>query len=109
MRQSRGRILLRDNGLLLACLGLFVVFFFGMMVSGAAVYNQEQQEHGSQEQVSVLKYLTTGEFVEATFENWESEFLQMDTAIARSRCGATSRHRNSGSSRCRTGRASSSP
>ena len=33
--------------------------------------------HGSREQVSVLKYLSTGDFVEATFENWESEFLQM--------------------------------
>src|SRR5688500_5203258 len=48
-----------------------------MIVSGAATYNQEQQEHGSTEQVSVLSYLTTGDFVEATFENWESEFLQM--------------------------------
>jgi hypothetical protein len=27
--------------------------------------------------VSVLQFLATGEFVEATFENWESEFLQM--------------------------------
>jgi hypothetical protein len=68
---------LHNNGLLLACLGLFAVFFAGMAVSGAATYNQEQQEHGSQEQVSVLGYLTTGDFVEATFENWESEFLQM--------------------------------
>jgi len=48
-----------------------------MVVSGAATYNQEQQEHGSQEQISVFTYLTTGDFVEATFENWESEFLQM--------------------------------
>jgi hypothetical protein len=68
---------LHNNGLLLACLGLFAVFFIGMVVSGAATYNQEQQEHGSQEQVSVLTYLSTGDFVEATFENWESEFLQM--------------------------------
>jgi hypothetical protein len=71
------RDLFRNNGLLIACLGLFAVFFVGMVVSGAAAYNQEQREHGSQEQVSVLKYLTTGDFVEATFENWESEFLQM--------------------------------
>jgi len=69
--------LLRDNGLVLACLGLFGVFFVGMIVSGAATYNQEQLEHGSHEQLSVLGYLTTGDFVEATFENWESEFLQM--------------------------------
>jgi hypothetical protein len=68
---------LHNNGLLLACLGLFAVFFVGMVLSGTATYNQEQQEHGSQEQVSVLGYLTTGDFIEATFENWESEFLQM--------------------------------
>jgi hypothetical protein len=45
----------------------------GMIISGTATYNQEQQEHGSREQLSVLKYLSTGDFVEATFENWESE------------------------------------
>ena len=73
----RAPALLRDNGLLLACLGLFAIFFAGMIISGTATYNQEQQEHGSREQVSVLKYLSTGDFVEATFENWESEFLQM--------------------------------
>jgi hypothetical protein len=69
--------LVQNNGLLLACLGLFAVFFVGMIVSGAATYNQEQQEHGSAEQLSVWGYLRTGDFVEATFENWESEFLQM--------------------------------
>src|SRR6476659_11424649 len=78
MSQSRrAPTLLRDNGLLLACLGLFAVFFAGMIISGTASYNQEQQEHGSREQISVLSYLSTGDFVEATFENWESEFLQM--------------------------------
>jgi hypothetical protein len=78
MTQRRSaRVFLHENGLLLACLGLFAVFFLGMIVSGAATYNQEQQEHGSHEQISIVKYLTTGEFVEATFENWESEFLQM--------------------------------
>jgi hypothetical protein len=75
------RDLIRQNGLLLACLGLFAVFFLGMIVSGAATYNQEQAEHGSSEQVSVLQYLQTGDFVEATFENWESEFLQMGMYI----------------------------
>jgi hypothetical protein len=77
----RSRTLLRNNGLLLACLGLFAVFFAGMVVSGTATYNQQQREHGSHEQISVLQYLTTGDFVEATFENWESEFLQMGMYI----------------------------
>jgi hypothetical protein len=75
--QSSRPVVLYNNGLLFACLGLFAVFFIGMVLSGAATYNQEQQEQGSPEQVSVLTYLTTGDFVEATFENWESEFLQM--------------------------------
>jgi hypothetical protein len=69
--------IVRENGLLLACVGLFALFFLGMIVSGAATYNEEQTEHGSSEQLSVLQYLSTGDFVEATFENWESEFLQM--------------------------------
>jgi hypothetical protein len=76
-QQSRLPQLVHNNGLLLTCLALFAVFFVGMIFSGAATYNQEQQEHGAKEQVSVLHYLTTGDFVEATFENWESEFLQM--------------------------------
>lgn len=68
---------MHDHGLLLACLGLFVVFFAAMIVSGAANHNQEERDHGSTETVSVIGYLASGDFVEATFENWESEFLQM--------------------------------
>jgi hypothetical protein len=66
----------KEHGLLLANVGLFVVFLGGMILSGAAAYSEEQAAHG-QPGVSVLEYLTTGDFVEATFENWESEFLQM--------------------------------
>jgi hypothetical protein len=67
---------LRDHGLLLANLALFVIFFGGMVLSGVRVYNSDQLEHGGQA-VSLSRYLTTGAFSEATFENWESEFLQM--------------------------------
>lgn len=74
---TRLRGVLHENGLLLACLGLFAVFFVGMIVSGTATYNEEQREHGSAEHISVIGYVQTGDFVEATFENWESEFLQM--------------------------------
>lgn len=68
---------LRNNGLLIACMVLFGVFFLGMAVSGWQVYNAEQLSHGGSGQVSFLGYFLTGDFVEATFENWESEFLQM--------------------------------
>ena len=66
----------RDRGLLLANLGLFAVFFAGMVISGVQVYNSDQLEHG-QAAVSLAGYLTSGDFVESTFENWESEFLQL--------------------------------
>ncbi|KQQ92292.1 hypothetical protein ASF72_03640 [Arthrobacter sp. Leaf141] len=66
----------KEHGLLLANAGLFLVFFGGMILSGAASYSDEQQAHG-EAAVSVLEFLGTGAFVEATFENWESEFLQM--------------------------------
>jgi hypothetical protein len=52
------------------------VFFGGMVVSGAAEYSEDQLAHG-EPGVTLLGYLGTGAFLEATFENWESEFLQM--------------------------------
>jgi hypothetical protein len=66
----------KEHGLLLVNAGLFLAFFAGMILTGAANYSEEQQAHG-ESAVSVLQFLATGEFVEATFENWESEFLQM--------------------------------
>jgi hypothetical protein len=70
------RAWVRDHGLLLANVGLFAVFFLGMVLSGVRAYNADQAEH-HQPGVSVGGYLHTGDFFEATFENWESEFLQM--------------------------------
>jgi hypothetical protein len=67
---------LRDHGLLVANLALFLIFFGGMILSGVRVYNSDQLEHG-QHAVSLGGYLLSGAFFEATFENWESEFLQM--------------------------------
>lgn len=66
----------KEHGLLLANLLLFVAFFAGMVMTGVRVYNSDQLEHG-QPPVTLTGYLTSGDFVEATFENWESEFLQM--------------------------------
>jgi hypothetical protein len=68
---------LKDNGLSLV---LFVLFFFSFLVgqslTGHLHYNNEQQEHG-QPTVGYVEYLGTSHFLEATMENWESEFLQM--------------------------------
>src|SRR2546427_8594296 len=66
----------KEHGLLLANIGLFVVFFGGMVLSGASSYSENQLAH-RQPAVGGLEYLGTGGFLEATFENWESEFLEM--------------------------------
>jgi hypothetical protein len=67
---------LRDNGLTLAMTGFFLIFLIGQILTGYRTYNQDQREHG-EETIGLRSYLNTGHFVEATFENWESEYLQM--------------------------------
>jgi hypothetical protein len=66
----------KEHGLLLANIALFVIFFAGMVLSGAQNYTEDQMAHG-EPGVNLIEYLGTGQFLEATFENWESEFLQM--------------------------------
>ena len=73
----------RDHGLLLVNLALFVIFIGGMELSGVRVYNSQQTEHGGSP-VSLSAYLMPGDFVEATFENWESEFLAVAAIVGAS-------------------------
>jgi hypothetical protein len=54
----------------------FLVALGGQVGFGLAAYNAERAEIG-RTAVSLLTYLKTGHFLEALFENWESEFLQM--------------------------------
>ena len=70
------RKILRENGLSIV-LGLsFLLFLVGQALSGMYAYNEEQQDHG-QPAVELLDYVASSHFLEATMENWESEFLQM--------------------------------
>ncbi|MDQ3673615.1 MAG: hypothetical protein M3365_04490 [Gemmatimonadota bacterium] len=55
---------------------LFAVSLVGQVFAGHRVYNEDQLDHG-QSTVQVSEYVRSGHFVEAVFENWESEFLQM--------------------------------
>lgn len=67
---------LRNNSLAIV---LFCIFFFtiiGMSVAGWQSNNETLTEH-RQPTISYGKYVTSGEFGEGVFENWESEFLQM--------------------------------
>ena len=71
------RRVLRDNGLtLVLMIILFMPALVGQSVTGYRVYNDDQVEH-QKSTVGYTTYLTSGHFIEATFENWESEFLQM--------------------------------
>jgi hypothetical protein len=70
------RRLLRDNGLSIAMFGLFFVFVAAQSIMGFLDYNGTEKEHG-QPPVGYVQYLGSGDFIEAVFENWESEFLQM--------------------------------
>ena len=66
----------RRNGLSLVLVALMVASLAGQVVMGLEVYNRELLEHGALP-LSLWAYLHSGHFVSATFENWESEFLQM--------------------------------
>ena len=72
---------LRNNGLSLVLSALFLVALAGQSVAGHRRYNDDQREHG-QPALSYPAYLATPEFLEATMENWESEFLQMAAYVA---------------------------
>ena len=66
----------RNNSLSIVLIGLFLVFQAGLSVVGQHQYNQEQAGH-QQTGVRYLEYISSSAFLEATMENWESEFLQM--------------------------------
>ena len=53
-----------------------MLILVGQAASGHYAYNEEQQEHG-EPTVDFVGYLGSSHFLEATMENWESEFLQM--------------------------------
>jgi hypothetical protein len=70
------RAWIRDHGLALTMFGLFAIFLVAESLTGWRAHNGDLRDHG-EPTLSYGSYLTTGHVVEATFENWESEFLQM--------------------------------
>ncbi len=74
------RRFLHENSLSLAMFGFFLLFLSGQILTGYNEYNNDQRQH-NQPTASYGEYLTTGHFIEAVFENWESEFLQMGAYV----------------------------
>jgi hypothetical protein len=66
----------RDNGLSIVLVAAFLAMWLGQAMTGWSVYNSDRRDQGMPP-VSFAAYLQSGHFGEATFENWESEFLQM--------------------------------
>lgn len=66
----------RNNGLSIVFFLFFFFSFAGQYISGWYEHNEDQKLHGYPT-VSFTEYAGEGHFLEATFENWESEFLQM--------------------------------
>lgn len=71
---------LKDNGLALCMFGLFTAFLVGLSITGYLHNNEELQSH-QQATESYGQYIVSGSFIEAIFENWESEFLQMAALV----------------------------
>lgn len=74
------RRFVKNNSLSLALFGLFFLTLVGLMINGYIYQNEELQAH-SQAVQSFGEYLTSNEFYESVFENWESEFLQMGMLV----------------------------
>jgi hypothetical protein len=74
------RRILRENGLSIVMFSLFIFCVTGQAVTGFHEYNDDLKDH-KQAQVGFVEYLGNGHFIEAIFENWESEFLQMGAYV----------------------------
>ena len=55
---------------------LFLASFTGQIITGHNDENKDLMEEGLAP-LSLRDYLVSGHFIQSTFENWESEFLQM--------------------------------
>ena len=70
----------KRNGLSIVLIALFLVTMAGQALTGWKAHNEDELEHGGTA-IGFTAYLGTGHFLEATGENWESEFLQMSLFV----------------------------
>jgi hypothetical protein len=68
------RTTLYSNSLIIVMALVFLASWFAQSVTGWSEFNDQQNEHG-ESAVSWLSYIGSSDFWEATFQNWQSEFL----------------------------------
>lgn len=66
----------KNNGLCICFLALFIGSLAGQIILGFEEHNKELIDDGATA-ITFASYLVSGHFYQSTFENWESEFLQM--------------------------------
>ncbi|MES2337406.1 MAG: DUF6766 family protein [Pseudomonadota bacterium] len=71
---------LRDNGLTIALIVLFLGSLIGHFLTGWHVQNEQLRQHG-EAAISLGQYAVDPHFISTVFENWESEFLQMSAYV----------------------------
>ncbi|HRO15235.1 MAG TPA: hypothetical protein PLL33_09370 [Paracoccus sp. (in: a-proteobacteria)] len=71
---------LRDNGLTIVLMAMFLFSLAGMLLTGWRELLQDLTAHG-RPPISLWEFAASGRFVSALFENWESEFLQMGAYV----------------------------
>jgi hypothetical protein len=69
------RKVIRDNGLSLAFLTIFLLALLGQSFAGHAYTNEQLQQH-HQPPVGYFDFITSSDFLVDVAENWQSEFLQ---------------------------------
>lgn len=72
--------ILKDNGLTIVLMLLFLASIIGQWLTGWKVENEELERHG-EAAITLIAYASNPEFVSSVFENWESEFLQMSAYV----------------------------
>jgi hypothetical protein len=72
---SRVRQAVRDNGLALAFVMLFLAALIGQALAGLAEFNNQLLSQGLEE-ISFGRYVTSSDFAVDVAENWQSEYLQ---------------------------------
>lgn len=67
---------LKNNSLSITFFVLFIIAIIAQIFFGHEEYNKELLDDGGST-ITMYQYFSSGHFIESTFENWESEFLQM--------------------------------
>jgi hypothetical protein len=74
------RAFVKQNGLSIAFLALFLAAVVFQAIAGHADFNEDQDRHGSPH-MSLGRYVLSSQFGTALLENWQSEYLQFTLFI----------------------------